>query len=181
MKILFIPFLILFASFNYLFAQQYVPVAESSEISFKIKNFGINVGGSFGGVNGEVIFAENNLAESKFNISVPTHTINTGINQRDNHLKKEEFFDVEQYPQMHFVSTKVTNSTNKEYFFVFGKLTIKDVTREVSFPFKATKNEGGYIFEGELGLNRRDYNVGGSSISMSDDVNIQLKLVTKKD
>lgn len=180
MKLIFTPIFLIFALVIKLPAQQLEPVSESSEIGFKIKNFGVNVSGSFSAVKGDVSFAEEALQDAKFDISIPSKTISTGINQRDNHLRKEEYLDVEKYPEIRFISGKVTSSTNKEYLFVFGKLTIKDVTKEISFPFKATKTADGYIFEGEVTLNRRDYNVGGSSISMSDELTVNLKLVTKK-
>lgn len=180
MKFLFTTILFTFLFYTHAWAQQWQPVSESSEISFKIKNFGINVNGNFSGVKGDVIFAEEDLPAARFDISIPANTINTGINQRDNHLRKEEYLDAEKYPELHFISTQVTASTDKEYHFVFGKLTIKDVTKEVSFPFKATKTDTGYIFEGTVTLNRRDYNVGGSSISMSDELTVTLKLLVKK-
>lgn len=163
------------------FSQQWQPLSDSCEITFKIKNFGINVNGSFSGLKGTVIFEEENLAASRFELSVPTNTVNTGINQRDNHLRSADYLDVDKYPEMNFVSTQVTQSTDSNYHFVFGKLTIKEVTKEISFPFKAIKTESGYQFEAEFNLNRRDYNVGGYSISMSDELTVRLKLVVKKE
>lgn len=180
MKFLFTTILFAFLFNTYTWAQQWQPVSEFSEISFKIKNFGVNVNGTFSAAKGDVIFAEDDLPAAKFDISIPASTVNTGINQRDNHLRKEEYLDVEKYPEMRFSSTQITTSTDKEYHFIFGKLTIKDVTKEVSFPFKATKTEAGYTFEGTFTLNRRDYHVGGSSISMSDELTVTLKLLVKK-
>jgi len=179
MKTFFTSMLILFVNFS--FAQQFNPTDEGSEVKFKIKNFGVNVGGSFSGLKGKIIFNPENLATSEFAVTIDTKTINTGIDQRDNHLRKEEFFDAEKFPNIQFASTKITTSTNNDYLFVFGKLTIKDVTKEVSFPFKATKKADDYLFEGEFKINRRDYNVGGGSITMADELTVNLSVLGKKE
>lgn len=179
MKIIFTSILFLFV--NHAIAQQFKPVDEGSEVSFKIKNFGINVAGKFSGLKGKITFNADDLAASEIEASVNTNTIRTGIDQRDNHLKKEEYFDADKFPEIHFISTKITTSTNKNYLFVFGKLTMKGVTKEISFPFKATKKGDDYLFEGEFKINRRDYNVGSGSITMADELTVHLSVVGQKE
>lgn len=179
MRILFTSIFFLFV--NATFAQQFNPVDEGSEIRFKIKNFGVNVSGTFSGLKGKILFHPDSLASSVFDVTVDTKTINTGINQRDNHLRQEEYFDAEKYPQIRFASTKITTSTDKNYLFVFGTLTIKEVAKEISFPFKATKKGDDYLFEGEFKINRRDYNVGGGSITMADELTVNLSVTGKKE
>lgn len=164
---------------NISFGQHFTPVDEGSEVEFRIKNFGVNVSGNFKGLSGEIIFFPDSLGASRFDVAIDVKTINTGINQRDNHLRSEDYFEVEKYPRIRFESTQVTTSTNKAYLFVFGKLTIKDVTRETSFPFKATPKDDGFLFEGEFALNRRDYKVGGGSLTMGDSVKVNLKILAK--
>ena len=61
-----------------------------------------------------------------------------------------------------------------------GNITIKGTTKEIQFPFKATPKDNGYLFEGSFKLNRRDFNVGGSSISMSDNLDVNLSVFAKK-
>ena len=163
------------------FGQHFIPVDEGSEIGFKIRNFGVNVSGSFKELQGKIIFNPDSLSACHFDVTIEVKSINTGIDQRDNHLRSEDYFEAEKYPSIHFVSTRVTTSTSKEYLFVFGKLTIKDVSKEISFPFKATPKENDFLFEGEFTLNRRDYNVGGGSISMSDNVRLNLKVLAKNE
>lgn len=179
MKITFTSILFLFV--NFAIAQQFKPVDEGSEVSFKIKNFGVNVSGKFTGLKGKIVFNPEDFAASEFDVTVDSKSINTGIDQRDNHLRKEEFFDADKYPEIHFVSTKITTSTDKDYLFIFGKLTIKAVTKEVSFPFKATKKGDDYLFEGEFKINRRDYTVGGGSITMADELTVSLSVTGKKE
>jgi polyisoprenoid-binding protein YceI len=163
-------------SFSY--AQQYTPEASGSKIGFGIKNLGVTVHGAFSGLAGEITFDPKDPSKSSFNVHVDSKSINTDNDMRDNHLRKEEFFDVEKYPHLTFVSESITGSGKS--FNVKGKLTIKGVTKEVSFKFTATPEGDAYTFKGSFELNRRDFGVGGSSITMSDKVNVELVVVAKK-
>ena len=72
-------------------------------------------------------------------------------------------------------------TTNKEgYLYMFGVITIKNISKEISFPFKQTSKDGGILLEGEFKLNRKDFGVGGNSFSMSDEVNLELSVFAKK-
>ena len=162
------------------FGQSYTPTDAGSKVRFVIKNFGINTGGTFDGLAGSITFDPSNIATASFNVNVDAKTVDTDIESRDNHLRKEEYFDVEKYPKLSFRSTKIT-ATNKEgYFYMFGIITIKNVSKEVSFPFTQTSKDGGILFEGEFKLNRRDFGVGGKSFSMSDELNVELSVFAKK-
>jgi polyisoprenoid-binding protein YceI len=162
-------------------AQTYRPLDDSSTVGFGIKNFGITVDGTLKGLKGGVHFEPGNLSTAAFTLTADAGTINTGIDMRDNHLKKEEYFYVDSFPLLSFKSTKVTASTKEGYLFLFGDLTIKGVTKSVSFPFQAIPNGTGYTLLGSFSLNRRDYGIGGSSISMSDEVKIDLKIAVVPD
>jgi polyisoprenoid-binding protein YceI len=98
---------------------------------------------------------------------------------RDNHLRKEEYFDVKNFPYIRFVSTKITTSSKSGTLFLFGNLTIKNVTREISFPFTAVTQQGGYLFTGEFRINRIDFGVGESS-AVADNLTVFLKVFGKK-
>ena len=162
------------------FGQTYTPTDAGSKVHFVIKNFGINTGGSFEGLTGSITFDPANLPAASFNVSVDTKTIDTDIESRDNHLRKAEYFDVEKYPRISFRSTKITTTNKDGYLFIFGVITIKNVSKEISFPFKQTSKDGGILFEGDFKLNRKDFGVGGNSFSLSDEVNIQLSIFAKK-
>lgn len=162
------------------YAQDYTPVDSSSAIKFSIKNFGIRVYGSFKGLKGRVSFNPANLAASSINVSVDATTINTGNGSRDGHLKKEEYFNTAKFPQISFTSTKISNSTRAGTLYIEGKVTIKGVTKILSFPFTATPKPGGYLFAGEFNLNRRDFGVGGSSLVMSDNLTVSITSFAKK-
>ena len=163
-----------------IFSQTYTPTDEGSKVRFVIKNFGINTGGTFDGLSGNITFDPSSLATASFTVSVDSKTVDTDMEARDNHLRKEEYFDVEKYPKLSFRSTKVTTTNKEGYLFIFGVITIKNVSKEISFPFKQTSKDGGILFEGEFKLNRRDFGVGGKSFSMSDELTVELSVFAKK-
>ena len=176
-QILLISFVI--ATVN-LVAQNYAPDDKESKIEFKIKNFGFNTGGSFSGVKGKIHFEKSNLPASDFDVTIEANSINTDNNMRDNHLREESYFDVKNHPVIHFVSEKVTASNKSGTLFIFGKLTIKKTTKDISFPFTAKESGDGYEFDGEFKINRRDFDVGGSS-TLSDNVTVTLHVIAKKE
>ncbi|HEX6849371.1 MAG TPA: YceI family protein [Chitinophagaceae bacterium] len=162
------------------FGQNYTPTDAGSKVRFVIKNFGINTGGTFEGLTGAITFDPANLSGASFTVSVEAKTVDTDMQGRDNHLRKAEYFDVEKYPKISFKSTKVT-ATNKEgYLYMFGTITIKNVSKEISFPFTQISKDGGILFEGEFKLNRLDFGVGGSSFSMADELNVELSVFARK-
>ena len=158
---------------------QYKPVDNGSSIQFTIKNFGINTGGSFTGLQGNIRFDINHLNDANFDVSIDANTVNTDNEMRDNHLRTDTYFDVTNYPRIHFVSTKVTTSNKPGVLFIFGKLTIKNQTKEISFPFTATATNDGYIFKGVFNIDRKDFGVGGTSI-ISNNLEVDLSVLVKK-
>ena len=160
-----------------LFAQNKAINASESSVSFKIKNAGMTVDGSFSGITGSITFDKNNLSSSKFDAQIRTSTINTEVNMRDKHLKAEDYFDVGKYPTMNFVSSSISKQGSS--YKVTGKLTIKDVTKEISFPFTVSESTGKVELKGSFDINRRDYNVGDKSWMMSDDVTVDLVVAAK--
>jgi len=162
------------------FAQTLKPVDPDSKVKFVIKNFGINTGGTFKGLDGTINFDPANPAEATFDVSVDAKTVDTDVESRDNHLRKVEYFNVEKFPTLNFKSSKVTKTNSAEFLYMFGNITIKGVTKEIKFPFKATQKDDGYLFEGNFKLNRRDFGVGGNSLSLSDELTVNLSVFAKK-
>jgi polyisoprenoid-binding protein YceI len=159
--------------------QVLIPIEDQSSIKFRIKNLGFNVTGSFKGLQGKINFNPDNLTASAMDVTVLAKSVNTGIDMRDNHLRKEEYFDVRNFPFIRFVSTKITPSSKSGTLFMFGKLTIKNVTREISFPFTAVPQQDGFLFTGEFRINRIDFGVGESS-AVADNLTVLLKVFAKK-
>jgi polyisoprenoid-binding protein YceI len=179
MKISLLSVSLLMAAALFFAQTSYAPKDDGSKVHFVIKNFGVNTGGDFTGLAGSIVFDPNNLATATFDVSVDASTIDTDIESRDRDMKKAEYFDVKTYPRMTFKSTKVTKTNKEDYLYMFGNITIKGVTKEIKFPFKATPKDGGYFFEGSFKLNRRDFGVGSSSMSLADELTVTLSVLAK--
>lgn len=164
---------------SWAFSQQLTPMDAGSKVHFVIKNFGIKTGGDFTGLKGTINFNPSNLAASSFDVSVEAKTIDTDSKSRDEHLQESEYFDVEKYPLITMKSTKIVHSTTAGRYYLFANLTIKGTTKPVQFGFSATPKNGGYVFEGQFEINRRDFGVGGSSISMADKLKVSLMVTAK--
>ena len=158
-------------------AQQYKPVDSKSEVKFTIKNFGVNTSGTLSGLTGTIQFDSTKFSSSSFNVTVDVNTINTGIDMRDNHLKKEDYFYAEKYPKISFTSTSI-KPADKGYT-ISGQLTIKGVSKSVSFPFTAVKQDDGILFSGSFSINRKDFNVGGGIAVLGNTVDITLKVMAQ--
>jgi polyisoprenoid-binding protein YceI len=158
----------------------FTPTDDGSSVHFVIKNFGIKVGGDFSGLKGTIRFDPANPGSSSFDVTIDANTIDTDNGSRDGHLRKEEYFNVAKYKTIHFKSTKVVKSTNAGRYYIYGDLTIKGVTKPIEFGFGATSKDAGYVFDGEFTINRRDFGIGGSSISLSDKLTVALSVHAKK-
>jgi polyisoprenoid-binding protein YceI len=91
------------------------------------------VRGGFSSVSGYIDVAED-PQQSTAEISLETASVTTGSEDRDNHVKSEDFLDVENFPEMRFVSTDIEPSGSS--WKLTGDLTIKDVTRPVALDFE---------------------------------------------
>ena len=100
--------------------------AQKSELSFRIKNFGINVDGQFNRYKIEITQdSEGSLLSIRGVVYV--NTVETGITTRDKHLLAEEYFNAFKYPEMTLESTSVL-PLNKAQYKVMANLKIKGVT-----------------------------------------------------
>jgi len=179
MKKLFITAAFLFSVLATFSQRILTPTDEGSKVHFVIKNFGIKTGGDFSGLKGTMKFDPKNLSVWSFDVTVESSTIDTDNGTRDGHLKKSEYFDAAKYPTIRMVSTKLVPGDKPGWYIFNGNLTIKDVTKPIKFPFKVNTSKDGYIFTGEFDMNRRDFNVGGSSVSMADNLKVSLSIFAK--
>lgn len=105
--------------------------AAHSSVGFTVRHMMVtNVRGSLGTVSGSLNFDPENLAASSVEASIDVAGINTGVEDRDNHLRSADFFEVETYPNITFKSTNVELSGDDSAK-ITGDLTIRDVTKSV--------------------------------------------------
>ncbi|MDN3657867.1 YceI family protein [Ferruginibacter paludis] len=161
-------------------AQIFLPVDAESSVKFSIKNFGLTTAGHFAGLKGKIQFDAGNTTSASFVVSVDAASVNTDNNTRDKHLLKEDYFDVAKYPLINFTSTSV-NKDAAGKFLVTGNLSIKGVTKQISFPFTAEVQNNGYRFSGSFIINRRNFGVGGNSMVLADNLQVSLDVFAKKD
>ena len=128
-----------------------------TEVGFVARHLMVSkVRGSFTDVSGTVTVAED-VSESVANVVIKTASVSTGTADRDAHLRSADFFDVETFPEMTFVSTGFDGET------LTGDLTIKDVTKpvtlDVEFNGVATDPWGNEKagFEATADINRTDW------------------------
>ena len=167
----------------------YVIDPSHSTAGFKVRHLMVsNVRGEFSGVSGTVVFDAENPANSKVEAAIDATTIQTREAQRDQHLKSADFFDVEKFPKITFISKKVAPVGDGEWR-VIGDLTIHGVTREVALdvegPTPEVKDPWGNIKIGATAttkLDRRDFglvfNVAleAGGVLVGDEVAVQLEL-----
>jgi polyisoprenoid-binding protein YceI len=154
------------------------PVAKESTVNFSIRNFGFKTGGTLAAPEGDIIFTPENLPRSSFNVTIKTASINTDINSRDEHLRNEDYFDVKNYPVIRFVSDQIRAINNKDAYEAVGTLTIKGKSKEIHLPFTAEKSGSGWLFSGSFTMDRRDFNVGGSS-TISNGLTVYIKVLAQ--
>jgi len=161
------------------------PIDLRGSIKFQVKNFGLTVDGSFDRFGGKIIWDEFNLPNTSFDVFIDASSVNTGIALRDKHLRKEDYFDAARFPRLHFKSTEVLPTNESGVFEIRGTLTIKEITKALTFSFKHGYEGDNHFFTGQFSLNRRDYGVGSKSLSLSDNVtvliNVKGKAATKTD
>ncbi|WP_372638728.1 YceI family protein, partial [Fodinibius sp.] len=101
-----------------------------SEVQFKVKHLVIStVTGSFDSFDGKIEADGDDFENAKATFTAEIDSITTNNEDRDQHLKSDDFFNAEKYPQLKFESTTLEKVGNGEYK-VNGDLTIRDVTKE---------------------------------------------------
>jgi polyisoprenoid-binding protein YceI len=147
-----------------------------------------NVKGQFNGVSGVLTLDEIDVEASRVEATIDASTINTHEAQRDAHLKSVDFFDVEQFPTLRFLSKHVKRTGDDELA-VTGDLTIHGITRQVTFqvegPSVAGKDPWGNTRIGlsaTTKINRKDFGLTWNAtletggILVGEDVAISLDL-----
>jgi len=150
-----------------------------STITFQIKNLGFNTGGSIGGLKANIQFDPANLGRSVIEASADVNTINTDNDSRDEHLKSDSYFDAAKYPEIIMKSVSIKHKSGDNYTGQFN-VTMKGKTQLIDVPFMYTVTGATTSFKGILKLKRTDFNIGSSSMVMSDDVTVNIDVEASK-
>lgn len=104
-----------------------------TQVNFSAKHMMVtNVRGTFHDVAGAIELDENDPSRSRGDFTVSTGSVDTNFGARDTHLRSADFFDADRYPNISFTSTKIAQ-TGDDRFDVTGDLTIRDVTKPITF------------------------------------------------
>ncbi|MDI1466305.1 YceI family protein [Catellatospora sp. KI3] len=136
-----------------------------SQIGFVARHAMVTkVRGAFNEFEGSGYLDGGDISKSHVKVTIQAASIDTRNEQRDGHLRSNDFLDMEKYPTITFDSTSV-KQLDGDTFQVTGDLTIKDVTKPVTIDFEyqgaATDPFGNHRigFEGSVAINRKDWNV----------------------
>ena len=150
-----------------------------SAIKFQIKNLGIGIDGTIGGLQANVAFNPAQLSTSVIEASVDLNTIDTDNGLRDRSLKSDEFLDVPNFPKITMKATTFKHKSGNNYTGQFN-VTIKGKTKTFDIPFTYVENGNTATLKGSFKLNRLDFGVGSSSMVLSNDVAVSLDVdITK--
>jgi|688.fasta_scaffold20247_5 polyisoprenoid-binding protein YceI len=159
-----------------------------SAVNFKVKHLGIsNVSGKFGDFSGTFDFSEKEISESKTNAIIKITSVDTGIKQRDDHLKGADFFEADKFPEITFTSKSV-KSTGNNTFDVLGNLSLhgvsKPATLKVTYDGSEKDPWGNQraAFTGTTKINRKDFGLSwnktldSGNLLVGEDINITLEI-----
>jgi len=157
-----------------------------SEITFKVKHLMItNVTGSFQQFDATMEASAEDFSDAKINFEADINSISTSNEQRDTHLKSDDFFSAEQFPKLSFTSTSFTHKGGSDYV-LNGDLTIKGNTKPVSlnveFGGRMTdfygQDKAGFEISGKI--NRSEFGLTWSAVTeaggvvVSDEIKLNL-------
>ena len=166
-KFVMVFYMLAIAGFAQAAAEKWEIDQAHSNIYFDVRHTYATVRGQFDDYSGSLQFDANRMTLGNITLEIDTKSVNTGIPNRDNHLRAEEFFAVKKYPKMTFQSTGVKQKEGNQYT-VEGNLTIKGRSQKVRVPFTyfgsrenpLKKGQRVAGFEARFSINRLDYQVG---------------------
>lgn len=166
--------------------------AMHSEIGFKVKHLVIStVSGKFKTFEGKVESEKEDFSDAKVSFSADVESIDTGVEQRDQHLKSADFFEAEKYPKLVFESTSIVKDGDD--YKLTGDLTLKGVTKPVTLqvelggvgPNMYGQTVAGFEVTGKI--NRKEFGLTWGAVTeaggvvVSDDVKLAANIELVKE
>ncbi|MEU4672843.1 YceI family protein [Amycolatopsis sp. NPDC023774] len=149
------------------------------------------VRGAFNEFEGTFSVNGDEPAKSSAKVTIKTHSIDTRNADRDGHLRSNDFLSMDEYPEITFVSTGITQ-TGDTSFDVTGDLTIKGVTKSITIPFEfegSSKDPYGLDrvgFDGSTTISRKDYGITWNAaletggVLVSDKITLEFEISAVK-
>jgi len=175
-----------------LFAETFVVDKVHSEATFQVRHMMSKVSGKFDDFSGKINIDRAKPSASSVEFNIKAASVNTGVSDRDNHLRTAEFFDVARCPELTFKSTSIVATKKKDVYDVTGDLTMRCVTKHITIPVEFNgfgKDPWGNERAGfslTTTVNRKDYGINwnkaldNGGFLLSDDVTINVNLEAQK-
>ena len=164
-----------------------------TNVGFSVKHMVItSVKGNFSDFDGYVMFDADDVTKTSARGTIKVASIDTGNDKRDDHLRSEEFFHAEKYPEITFESKNVYKPEKGEGYVMVGDITVRGVTKEIEVPFEIVgqvTDPWGNTRVGihaEAKINRQDFGVSwsqaleGGGLIVGNDVKIELDIEAMK-
>jgi polyisoprenoid-binding protein YceI len=161
--------------------------AAHSDIHFKVKHLMITtVTGQFTSFDATLVAAKDDFSDAQINFTADVNSIETRNEQRNGHLKSDDFFNAEKFPQLKFTSSSFTKSGDQ--YLLKGELTIRDITKTIELK---TSYNGAMVdpwgqhkigFEAEGIIKRKEFGLMWDAVTeaggvvVSDDVKLLLNV-----
>lgn len=164
-----------------------------SEVGFSVRHMMIsNVKGQFTEFDGDIELDPHDLTDASIEFTIDTNSIDTGVSDRDDHLRSGDFFDAENHPKLTFKATEI-KQTAKDKYDMTGDFTIRGTTNPVTFeiefeglakdPMSGDEAAG---FSGKTKINRKEFGltwnaaVETGGVVVSDEVKINIEIQLRK-
>ncbi|WP_116807716.1 YceI family protein [Steroidobacter cummioxidans] len=163
-------------------AAQWSLQPKESKLTFVGEQAGAQFEGSFDKFTADISFDPKDLAASRFDVKIDTASVNTQDGERDTTIKSPDLFDVKRFPTAHYVADKFADKGGNKYS-ATGKLTLRNVTKDVPIDFTFESKDGGAWLKGTAKIKRLDFGVGQGewkdTSTVGNDVQVRFALRLK--
>ena len=165
-------------------AQEWAIDKSLSKISFEVQAGGQAVSGEFKQFQAEIHFDPDDPESADISAAIDMNNVVTGQAQVDNGLLGKDWFDTQTYPTAGFRARSVKAGKGEGEYVIQATITIKDVSKDISLPFKLAISEGEASVKGETAISRSEFGVGPkgpvSGMVIGDVVRLRLDLAAKR-
>jgi polyisoprenoid-binding protein YceI len=163
-------------------AAQWSLQPRESKLTFIGEQAGAQFEGNFDKFTADISFDPKDLPGSRFDVKIDTASVNTQDGERDSTIKSADLFDVKRFPTAHYVADQFTDKGGNKYS-ATGKLTLRNVTRDVPIDFTFENKDGGAWLKGTAKIKRLDFGVGQGewkdTSAVGNDVQVRFALRLK--
>ncbi len=172
-------------------ASTYTADKAHSSVGFSVRHMMTQVRGSFGDFTGTIVKDDANLAGASVEFKIQATSVDTANEMRDKHLRTEDFFFVEKFPEITFKSTKIEKVSDTEYK-ATGEFTMRGVTKVLTLPvtflgeMKGMDGKPLAGFSVTTKLDRKEFGINwnktldAGGLLLSDEVTVEISIEAKQ-